>query len=183
MLATLVILGIFLGTERIAKDMKSKLPTIIMAAIAVAFTLNGWTLHPNHGPDRPAPQMAYIELELLYQQTAFELRNQINPDQVLAAGDIGALGYYTQAHILDTLGLISPQADKYYPLPESAYEINYAIPSNLISDLQPDFLVILEVYGRKTLLEDANFKASYEQIALIPTDIYGSEGMLIFRRR
>ena len=63
------------------------------------------------------------------------------------------------------------------------YEINYAIPSNLISDLQPDFLVILEIYGRKTLLGDASFKASYEQIALIPTDIYGSEGMLIFRRR
>ena len=179
----LYFLGIFLGGERLASDMKSKLPIYILVTAAVVLTLNGWTPRPDHGPDRPSPRMAYIKLELLYQQAAIELRNQIHPDQVLAAGDIGALGYYTQAQILDTLGLISPQVDKYYPLPESAYEINYAIPSNLIRDFQPDFLVILEVYGRKTLLEDANFKASYEQIALIPTDIYGSEGMLIFRRR
>ncbi len=176
-------LGIFLGGERLASDLRSKLPTYILATAAVVLTLNGWTSRPDHGLMHPSPRMAYIKLELLYQQAAFELRNQIHPGQVLAAGDIGALGYYTQARILDTLGLISPQADKYYPLPESMYEINYAIPSNLISDLQPDFLVMLEIYGRKTLLEDAVFKQSYGLIALIPTDIYGSEGMLIYKRR
>ena len=127
--------------------------------------------------------MAYIKLELLYEQAAQEIREQIEPGQVLAAADIGALGYYTRATILDTLGLISPQVDGYYPLPESAYAINYAIPSNLINDFQPDFLVILEAYGRKTLLEDHNFSESYDLRKKISTDMYGSDGMLIFRRR
>jgi hypothetical protein len=154
-----------------------------MATCALALTLNGWTLHPDHGPIRPAPDMAYIKLELLYEQAAQEIKGYIKRGQILAAGDIGALGYFTGAPILDTLGLISPQVDKYYPLPDSAYVGNYAIPSKLINDLQPDFLVILEVYGRKTLLVDPIFKERYDQIKKIPTDMYGSDGMLIFRRR
>lgn len=179
----LYFIGIFLGGERLATDLKSKFPAIFLATSAFALTLNGWTLLPDHGPDRPAPKMAYIKLELLYEQAAQEIREQIEPGQVLAAADIGALGYYTRATILDTLGLISPQVDGYYPLPESAYAINYAIPSNLISDFQPDFLVILEAYGRKTLLEDHNFSESYDLRKKISTDMYGSDGMLIFRRR
>jgi arabinofuranosyltransferase len=179
----LYFMGIFLGVERLASDLKSNLPAIFMAACALVLTLNGWTFHPDHGPDRPAPDMAYIKLELLYEQATKDLREQIEPGQILAAGDIGALGYFTGAPILDTLGLISPQVDKYYPLPDNAYVGNYAIPSNLINDLQPDFLVILEVYGRKTLLEDPIFSEGYDQIMKIPTDMYGSDGMLIFRRR
>ncbi len=38
-------------------------------------------------------------------------------DDFLAAGDIGALGYYTSAHMLDTVGLITPAASDYYPPP------------------------------------------------------------------
>lgn len=179
----LYFMGIFLGGERLASDLKSKLPAILMAICALVLTLNGWTSHPDHGPDRPAPDMAYIKLELLYEQAAQEIKGYITRDQILAAGDIGALGYFTGAPILDTLGLISPQVDKYYPLPDSAYVGNYAIPSKLINDLQPDFLVVLEVYGRKTLLVDPIFIERYDQIKKIPTDMYGSDGMLIFRRR
>jgi hypothetical protein len=43
---------------------------IVAAAGAgwVALSLAAWTLHPDHGPDRPAPEMAWFELELLYQE-------------------------------------------------------------------------------------------------------------------
>ena len=30
----------------------------LFAALAVGCTLNGWQLHPDHGPDRPAPEFA-----------------------------------------------------------------------------------------------------------------------------
>jgi hypothetical protein len=177
------LLGIFLGADVLSGDLRRPFPTLGLAALGLAFSLNAWTLHPDHGPDRPAPRMAFIRLELLYEQVADGLRGEIAPGQVLAAGDVGALGYYTGARILDTVGLISPVAVRYYPLPESTYVINYAIPPGLILDQEPDLLVLLEVYGRNGLLLEPEFARGYELVETVPTDLYGSEGMLIFRRR
>ena len=60
---------------------------------------------------------------------------------------------------------------------------NYAIASALILAQSPDYVVFLEVYGRNTLLQDPRFKAAYILVETIPTDIYGSRGMLIWRRK
>ncbi len=175
-------LGIFIGIEIFGRDLRSPLPLAICAALAFGFTLNGWTLHPDHGLDRPAPKMAYIKLEEVYRQVASDLRGQIRGEQTLAAGDIGVLGYYTGARILDTVGLISPQSEPFYPLPEELYITNYAIPPGLIQQEKPDFLVLLEVYGRNGLLLDPQFLEEYGLIDRIQTDIYGSDGMLVYVR-
>jgi hypothetical protein len=71
----------------------------------------------------------------------------------------------------------------YYPLPDPIYVINYAVPPALIDDQKPDWVVILEVYGRLGLLRDPEFTEHYTLIRTIPTDLYGSEGMLVYRRR
>ncbi len=176
------LLGIFLGLERLGRDLKRPRLAYLPAGFGLLMMLNGWTVRPDHGPARPAPRMSYIALEALYQQVALRLRDQIAPGEVLAAGDIGALGYYTSARMLDTVGLITPQASGYYPLPAEAYVINYAIPSALVLDARPAWLVILEVYGRNTLLKDVTFLDSYDLVDEIPTDIYGSRGLLVFRR-
>jgi arabinofuranosyltransferase len=178
----MLMFGIFLGLLRLSRDLKVERLFPLIVAPAFLFTALGWTLHPDHGADRPAPEMAYIQLELLYRRAADRLEGEIGPSQLLAAGDIGTLGYYTGARLLDTVGLVSPQAVAYYPLPESMYIINYAVPPGLILDAKPDFLVLLEVYGREGLLKDPQFQARYELIDQIPTDMYGSHGMLIYRR-
>ena len=157
-------------------------PALLVLCLPLASTLTGWDLHPDHGPDRPAPDMAWFKLELLYQQAAGILAPQLSPNQTLAAGDVGTLGYFTPARILDTVGLNSAQSLRYYPLDASYYVINYAIPTRLILDQKPDYVVVLEVYIRKTLLQDAQFKQDYSLIQTLPTDIYGSNGMMIFKR-
>jgi hypothetical protein len=126
--------------------------------------------------------MAWFKLELLYRQAADFLAPRLSANSRLAAGDVGVLGFYTPARILDTVGLNSPESLRYYPLDEKYYVINYAIPSQLILTEQPDYVVILEVYGRKTLLADARFQQQYTLLHTIPTDIYGSQGMLIFEK-
>jgi hypothetical protein len=146
-------------------------------------SLRAWTLHPDHGPDRPAPQMAYIELELLYHQVAADLKPLVNVDTVIAAGDIGALGYDTGARILDTLGLVSPQTLRYYPLDPAIYVGAYAMPLQLILDQQPDWVVSPEVYIRKGVLPNEQFQARYQLYKKIPTDIYTSDGLLVFRHK
>jgi hypothetical protein len=175
------LLAIFIGVERIARDLRHPRLAYAFAVPALLLMVNGWTLIPDHGPRRPAPRMAYIALEGLYEQAAEWLKPHLAEGEVLAAGDIGALGFFTSAHMLDTVGLITPSASRYYPLAPQAYVINYAIPADLIVDLRPTWLVILEVYGRNTLLQNAEFLSAYEQVHEIPTDIYGSEGLLIFR--
>ena len=178
----LYVLGIFAGVSRVSNDLKSRVLLVGFGALALLLTANAWTLTPDHGPSRPAPKMAFIELELLYQEAAERLRTQLSNDEVLAASDIGALGYYTGARILDLLGLVSPEVSRYYPASPSEYVINYAIPPEVVLDLKPDTLVILEVYGRNGLLIDPDFQQSYELVDQLPTDIYGSRGLLIFVR-
>ena len=42
---------------------------------------------------------------------------------------------------------------------------------------------MLDVYGRRTLLRSAEFEILYALKDEFPTDIYGSEAMLIFEHR
>ena len=151
--------------------------------LPLGFSLRNWKLTPDHGLDRPAPEMAWYKLELLYQQAALSLAPQIDHQTIVAAGDVGVLGFLTNARILDTVGLNSIESIEYYPLDSSSYVTNYAIPTDLILDKRPDYIVFLEVYGRKTLLSNLQFQNTYRLIDKLPTDIYGSDGMLIFTRK
>ena len=53
----------------------------------------------------------------------------------------------------------------------------------MILDQKPDYVVFLEVYGRRGLLQDPNFLANYQLFQFIDTDIYGSHGLLVYQRR
>ncbi len=145
-------------------------------------TLNAWELRPDHGPARPAPKMAFIKLELLYGEVADFLQGKIPPGETLAAGDVGVLGYRTGAKILDTVGLNSPVSLRHYPLPTEDYVINYAVPSSLVLEQHPLFAVFLEAYIRNTLLRDPRFLEQYTLLRKWPTDLYGSDGLLLFER-
>jgi hypothetical protein len=154
----------------------------VFAVSAVGLSLNAWERHPEHGPDRPAPEMAWFELELLYSQAADTILCHAQPGDRLCAGDIGVLGYTTDMPVLDTVGLVTPESGHYYPADPDIYVINYAIPVDLVLTLDPDFIVILEVYGRRGLLPDPRFQERYRLLERLGTDIYGSDGMLIFER-
>jgi hypothetical protein len=155
---------------------------ILLLVFPFIFTMSEWRIHPDHGADRPAPEMAYIQLELLYRQAAHKIQPYLAAGAVLAAGDVGVLGFDTSARILDTVGLNSPQSNRYYPLNPNLYVINYAIAPDLIIDEKPDDLIFLEVYGRNGLLKDSRFLSSYRLLETIPTDMYGSRGMLLYER-
>jgi hypothetical protein len=192
-------LAILIGAEKVLSDLGERLGLVgskssqpnngrmVKAVFAILVILvptflssKDWTLHPDHGLDRPAPDMAWYQLELLYQQAAETLAPHLEPDSVLAASDVGVLGFFTQAQILDTVGLNSPIALDYYPINPAFYVINLATSPDLILDVGPDFVVLLEVYGREGVFKDPRFQKVYKLLEKIPTDIYGSDGMLIF---
>jgi hypothetical protein len=176
-----ILLWVFRVGNTVAPDWKRIVITLVMLLPLVS-TLNAWELHPDHGPDRPAPKMAFIKLELLYGEVADLLKGQIPADETLAAGDVGVLGYRTGARILDTVGLNSPVSLQYYPLPPEDYVINYAVPARLVLEQRPLYAVFLEAYIRNTLLKDPEFLQHYTLVHKWPTDLYGSNGLLLFRR-
>ena len=151
------------GLDEIAKTFTARKPTaqkwlpISVMILSVLITLPSWELQPDHGPSRPAPKMAYIKLEELYHQAAALVLRELKPGDVIAAGDVGVLGYDTNALILDTVGLNSPESLNYYPISIESYVINYAIPTELILDESPDWIIIQEVYGRETFLKGPGF--------------------------
>jgi len=155
-------------------------------ALAIVSMLAGWTLHPDHGSSRPAPAMAWHKIELLYQQMAEYLVNEkgVTAQTRVASGDIGAIGFFTGAMIVDTVGLVTPEMRQYYPL-DPAWVVegqNYAIPPALIADTMPDFLVAMEGHVRQALELDPAFKRDYELILEYPVDFYGT-GMRLYQRR
>ena len=154
----------------------------MILAVPILFSLTDWRATLDDGGTQPAPEMAFIKLELLYRRAAERIKPELTAQSVLAAGDVGVLGYFTPARILDTVGLNSPISTGYYPLPADQYVINYAVPADLIINQQPDWVVILEVYGRRSLLIDPRFQAEYHLVEKIETDMYGSDGLLIFQR-
>ncbi len=158
--------------------------TAATGTVWLALSLRAWTLHPAHGPTRPTPEMAWFELEQLYEQVGRELAPYVDKETVIAAGDIGAIGWYSDARILDTLGLVSPQATVYYPLdPSMLATAPYAVAPDLIFDQKPDYIVILETYGRNGLLREPRLAEQYRLREKIETTIYGSDGMLVYERR
>src|SRR3712207_7496209 len=56
------------------------------------------------------------------------LSEELRPGDVVAAPEIGALGYTSGAPILDTAGLVSPEATRYYPLPAEMLVGDNAVP-------------------------------------------------------
>lgn len=164
-------------------EVASRLAFFSLILVALLLTLNAWELQPDHGPGRPAPEMAWFKLELLYDQAANIVQQYAQPGDTLGAGDIGVLGYRTGLQVLDTVGLVTAETSRHYPADPAIYVINYAIPAELMLALDPDYIVILEVYGRRGLLPDLGFQSRYQLLAKLETDIYGSNGMLIYGRR
>lgn len=157
---------------------------LLPSALFFLFSLNEWVFRPDHGPSSPAPDMAWHQLELFYEEVGRDLAARgVTTQTVVAAGDVGALGFFSNARILDTVGLMSPEASAYYPLDPELYVINYAVAPQLFLDYQPDYVVLLEIYGRKGLFINEEFLSAYTLIQKIETDIYGSAGLLVWERR
>jgi hypothetical protein len=134
------------------------------------------------GPHPIYPLGFSLEREQVYRQVAEEYASDWGPQTVLAAPEIGTLGYYSRARILDTVGLVSPVAARYPPLPREMLASDNAIAPALIRAERPEYVVSLDQFLRQSLLPDPWFREAYELIERRPARIWASEELLVFRR-
>jgi len=175
------------ATERARKAtrgprMASLRPRRWLAAAAAAL-LVVWQLPAVdwHRPLLPTGHELVREQALL--QAGHDLRASLPPDATLAAPEIGALGYASNLRILDTVGLVSPMASRYYPLPAEQAANDNAIPPRLIEDLKPDAVVTLDAFARTSLMTDAAFVRDYQLARSYPAAVWRSQEVLVFTRR
>lgn len=140
----------------------------------------GYLSSLDNGSTAWKPPTVWTAREELYREAAAYLQGVLTPDDLVAAPEIGALGYYCNCRILDTVGLVSPEALAYYPLPDEMYVINYAVPVDLIRDQHPDYLVSLDSFIQKSLLTSDWFMTAYMPIWSTPAPIFGSQMLTVY---
>ncbi len=120
-----------------------------------------------------------------YRSICARLRPALGPRSVVAASEIGYLGYYCHTRILDTFGLVSPGVTRFYPLPaaETVPGVTYAIAPAMMRRYRPDYLVTLDAFARRSIMRDRYFLSHYRRIMLVPDHSFGSIGIFVFARR
>lgn len=141
-----------------------------------------WLPLPGQGAIRLLSEWEKIR-EADYLRVGSDLARLTGGRARLAAPEIGALGFTYPGPILDTVGLVSPVAGPYYPLPPAEIAGNSAIPADLIAAEKPELVVFLEIFGRRGLLRDPRFLADYRLWRTYPSRVFGSRGLLVYIRR
>jgi hypothetical protein len=172
---------VLLGVAALLQVTKSQQRCIAFAGVLCAVLLLQW---------RGAGELVQrwpIDLrqrEIAYERAAAELIGLIKPDQTIALPEIGVFGYvFDRARIIDTVGLVSPEAIPYL-LKERApgQEFNYAISPEVMTTLQPDYLITLEIFARPTLLQSPEFLQNYRLVQTYTASDFDSRGLLVFER-
>jgi arabinofuranosyltransferase len=171
-LAPLYLLAASAGLARLATRR-----AVALAAIVVLWQVPAidW-----HRPLLPAGENLDREAALL--DVGHALGSSLLPTALVAAPEIGALGYASNLKMLDTVGLVSPAALTYYPLSPDQLVTDNAVPPRLIDALQPDVVVTLDAFARRSLLPDLAFQHAYSLDRSLPVQVWQSQQLWIFRR-
>ncbi|MDQ3810131.1 MAG: hypothetical protein M3336_07565 [Chloroflexota bacterium] len=174
-LEPLYLLGAAAGLARLAP--LARLPGAVLAALVVA-----WQLPAMDSRQGLLPLGYPSGREEVLLEAGRLVRATLPPTAVVAAPEIGALGYASRVRILDTVGLVSPAALAYYPLPPDQLVVDNAIPAGLILDARPDMVVTLAAFAERSLLGDPTFDRQYRLELAVPVHVWESSRLLMFRR-
>lgn len=185
------IIGIVVGlvatgrwvVRRLASPRLAQAGAVAALGAVLLVEMLGYNLLPDSGGGwlslrRPI----WLEREHLYRDVARMLDPASTPATVIAAPEIGAVGYFCDATILDTVGLVSPQAIPFNPVDPALTDSNYAVPEPLMYAFMPDYIVALEIFIRRTLLPSEKFRSMYALLMRLETRAWGTDGLLVFQR-
>ncbi|MBN1357102.1 hypothetical protein JXA40_12640 [bacterium] len=115
------------------------------------------------------------------------LNERSSPQNSVASPEIGALGYAFKGHVYDACGLVTPEALDHLPVPvdQRLTAGLGGISTDLVFKVNPDYVVTLECFAAKSLLNSSEFRIHYalaHTIKLEKPVWYGSGKVMIFSR-
>jgi hypothetical protein len=119
-----------------------------------------------------------------YQLLANMLLPAARNNRLVAIPEIGAFGYDYPGQLFDTSGLVSPQVQKYFPIPDDIPVEIYSIPRQMIFDLRPDVFVSFDSFMQVTLPpDDPQFLAQFPPaIGMVSHAAFGIQRLMVYRR-
>jgi hypothetical protein len=90
------------------------------------------------------------------------------PSATLLAPEIGALGFAFSGKIVDAVGLVSPEALAFHPLAVPAQRSSGmlgAIPPELVQQVQPDYIVSMELFAEALLRSEQVSQYQIEKVS------------------
>jgi hypothetical protein len=131
------------------------------------------------------PMFPYQDQRIaLYREAARWLNTQGSGSSYIAASEIGVIGYtIPAARILDTVGLVSPEAVKFRAGRRAISEIGYDDGStDLVLAMRPDYIVSLDSLGPSAMEASPIFRKEYRKVYEKPTEVFDSTSLQIWER-
>jgi hypothetical protein len=160
---------------------------VVVASLAVQLVF-AYT-DPATGFNEPFFSRDDAELQRIvaYRAVAERLNVVARRSDVVAAPEVGALGFYFEGTIRDACGLVSPQALKYLPVPPDQRlgpDVG-AISVDFVRGTSPQWVVTLPLFAGNSLLQSDWFRSEYQLWgrAPLPKPLWGGQDVLVFHRR
>lgn len=170
-------------------------PASLAAMLALLVGLLSWNYEPGDFVLRPtcAPALASpcFRLDVMqgrlpaYCQAAEYINDVAKPGELVAAGELGILGYnLRKVRVLDLHGIVSPEMLPLYREQKGRYFGRSLItfPGAFVERFKPDWIVVYDVFCESLFLEPS-FQRDYKLERIYPFPFYGSRGLFVFRRQ
>jgi hypothetical protein len=125
-----------------------------------------------------------VERIALYREAAHWLNTHGPEGSYIAATEIGVIGYsMPRSQILDTVGLVSPDAVQYHLIRgvASPKEID-AGSTDFVLAKRPDYVVSLDSLGMAYMESNSVFHDEYHKVYERPTTVFHSTSLQIWQR-
>lgn len=125
-----------------------------------------------------------------YRKAAIFLNDNSDINTRTLISEVGVFGYYYNGIVIDSVGLCSPESLQFYPPPPTDVfdekgnpysRANNVIPTKLISDLKPTYIVSIDTYIAHLLRPTSSFTDQYEFVIHI-SNVF-KRPVLIFKRK
>ena len=114
--------------------------------------------------------------EATFTEFGLYIKNNMHTDDTIGLINIGAIGYYSQANIIDFFGIINDYGSHFYPVQSPCVDKTrmYSVPPSLVMFTKPDWLVLSAKEELPLCFHESRwFKNNYEVVRAenIPNDI------------
>jgi len=136
-----------------------------LASLAVSLYPLGMLMGLAQGAGPLPYETAYRQRVVAYRGAAEWLAARAPADATVMACEIGALGYYSGAHMFDAGALVTPSALSYLPIPaeERTSPLTGAIRLVALHEVQPDYIVVTPAHLTDRTRRDFWFVAHYAE--------------------